>query len=143
MDFENNGVLWHLPEPEDEEDEREPLLCDDEDDDDPTGEWGYFRNSSSVGSREYRSRDKSNEEHKKAMKNVVDGHFRALVTQLLQVENLLSGEDNDKESWLDIITSLSWEAATLLKPDTSKGGQMDPGGYVKVKCLASGSRSER
>ncbi|KAL2555055.1 1-phosphatidylinositol-3-phosphate 5-kinase FAB1B [Forsythia ovata] len=142
MDFENNGVLWHLPEPEDEEDEREPLLCDDEDDDDPTGEWGYFRNSSSVGSGEYRSRDKSNEEHKKAMKNVVDGHFRALVTQLLQVENLLSGEDNDKESWLDIITSLSWEAATLLKPDTSKGGQMDPGGYVKVKCLASGCRSE-
>ncbi|KAL2555058.1 1-phosphatidylinositol-3-phosphate 5-kinase FAB1B [Forsythia ovata] len=105
-------------------------------------EWGYFRNSSSFGSGEYRSRDKSNEEHKKAMKNVVDGHFRAIVTRLLQVENLLSGEENDKESWLDIITSLSWEAATLLKPDTSKGGQMDPGGYVKVKCLASGHRSE-
>ncbi|CAI9766054.1 unnamed protein product [Fraxinus pennsylvanica] len=141
MDFENNGDFWLPPEPEDEEDEREPL-CDDEDDEDPTGEWGYFRNSNSFGSGEYRSRDKSNEEHKKAMKNVVDGHFRALVSQLLQVENLLSGEDNDNESWLDIITSLSWEAATLLKPDTSKGGQMDPGGYVKVKCLASGRRIE-
>ncbi|CAI9779928.1 unnamed protein product [Fraxinus pennsylvanica] len=142
MDFEDNGDLWLLPEPEDEEDERERLLCDDEDDEDPTGEWGYFRNSSSFGSGDYRSRDKSNEERKKAMKNVVDGHFRALVSQLLQVENLLLGVDNDKESWLDIITSLSWEAATLLKPDTSKGGQMDPGGYVKVKCLASGRRSE-
>ncbi|CAA2982474.1 1-phosphatidylinositol-3-phosphate 5-kinase FAB1B-like isoform X2 [Olea europaea var. sylvestris] len=142
MDFENSGDFWLPPEPEDEEDEREQLLCDDEDDEDPTGEWGYFRNSSSFGSGEYRSRDKSNEEHKKAMKNVVDGHFRALVSQLLQVENLLSGGDNDKESWLDIITSLSWEAATLLKPDTSKGGQMDPGGYVKVKRLASGRRSD-
>ncbi|CAA3014733.1 1-phosphatidylinositol-3-phosphate 5-kinase FAB1B-like isoform X2 [Olea europaea subsp. europaea] len=142
MDFEDNGVLWLPPEPEDEEDERERLLCDDEDDEDPTGEWGYFHNSSSFGSGEYRSRDKSNEEHKKAMKHVVEGHFRALVSQLLQVENFLSGEDDDKESWLDIITSLSWEAATLLKPDTSEGGEMDPGRYVKVKCLASGHRSE-
>ncbi|PWA53420.1 Chaperonin Cpn60/TCP-1 [Artemisia annua] len=56
------------------------------------------------------------------MKTVVDGHFRALVSQLLQVENL-----DDTDNWLEIITSLSWEAASLLKPDTSKGGGMDPG----------------
>ncbi|KAL0341789.1 UNVERIFIED_CONTAM: 1-phosphatidylinositol-3-phosphate 5-kinase FAB1B [Sesamum calycinum] len=144
VDFENNGVLWLPPEPEDEEDEREALLFDDDDDDDgdAVGEWKNFRTSSSFGSGESRSRDKSNEEHKKAMKNVVDGHFRALVAQLLQVENLLAEDENDKEGWLEIITALSWEAATLLKPDTSKGGQMDPGGYVKVKCLASGRRSE-
>lgn len=143
VDFENNGILWVPPEPEDEEDENEALLFEDDDDGDAAGEWGYLRNSSSFGSGEYRSRDKSNEEHKRAMKNVVDSHFRALVAQLLQVENLSSGEENDKESWLEIITALSWEAATLLKPDMSKGGQMDPGGYVKVKCLASGRRSER
>ncbi|XP_011072684.1 1-phosphatidylinositol-3-phosphate 5-kinase FAB1B isoform X1 [Sesamum indicum] len=144
VDFENNGVLWLPPEPEDEEDEREALLFDDDDDDDgdAVGEWKNFRSSSSFGSGESRSRDKSNEEHKRAMKNVVDGHFRALVAQLLQVENLLAEDENDKEGWLEIITALSWEAATLLKPDTSKGGQMDPGGYVKVKCLASGRRSE-
>ena len=76
------------------------------------------------------------------MKNVVDGHCRALVAQLLQVENLPI-EDNDKDCWLEIITSLSWEATTLLKPDMSKGGGMDPGGYVKVKCIACGQRSER
>ncbi|KAA8541583.1 hypothetical protein F0562_022735 [Nyssa sinensis] len=76
------------------------------------------------------------------MKTVVDGHFRALVAQLLQVDNLLMGEEDDKESWLEIITFLSWEAATLLKPDMSKGGGMDPGGYVKVKCIASGRRCE-
>ncbi|KAF8393694.1 hypothetical protein HHK36_021941 [Tetracentron sinense] len=140
VDFENNGILWFPPEPEDEEDEREAVLFDDDDDEDAAGEWGYLRSSSSFGSGEYRSRDRSSEEHKKAMKNVVDGHFRALVSQLLQVENLPMGEEDDKESWLEIITSLSWEAATLLKPDTSKGGRMDPGGYVKVKCIACGRR---
>ncbi|GAA0141595.1 kinase [Lithospermum erythrorhizon] len=143
VDFENNGVLWLPPEPEDEEDEREATLFDDDDDDgDATGEWRQLPTSSSFGSGEFRSRDRSNEEHKKATKNVVDGHFRALVAQLLQVENLPVGEEGDKESWLEIITSLSWEGATLLKPDTSKGGGMDPGGYVKIKCLASGRCSD-
>ncbi|XP_043719109.1 1-phosphatidylinositol-3-phosphate 5-kinase FAB1B-like [Telopea speciosissima] len=142
-DFENNGLLWLLPEPEDEEDEREAVQLDDEEDDDgATGEWGYLRSSNSFGSGEYRTKDRSSEDHRKAMKNVVDGHFRALVTQLLQVENIPIGEEDDKESWLEIITSLSWEAATFLKPDTSKGGGMDPGGYMKVKCIACGCRSE-
>lgn len=147
VDFENNGVLWLPPEPEDEEDEREALLYDDDEDDDvgnAAGEWGYLRSSSNLGSGECRNRERSNEEHKKAMKTVVDGHFRALVSQLLQVENLVSSEEeDDKDNWLEIITSLSWEAASLLKPDTSKGGGMDPGGYVKIKCLASGRRSDR
>uniref|UniRef100_A0A7N0UWF1 1-phosphatidylinositol-3-phosphate 5-kinase n=1 Tax=Kalanchoe fedtschenkoi TaxID=63787 RepID=A0A7N0UWF1_KALFE len=61
---------------------------------------------------------------------------------LLQGENLPICEQDDRESWLDIITSLSWEAASNLKPDTSKGGGMDPGGYVKIKCVACGRRSE-
>ncbi|OVA05249.1 FYVE zinc finger [Macleaya cordata] len=140
VDFENNGLLWIPPEPEGKEGDQDGLF-DDDDDDDATGEW-CLRSSSSLDIGEYRSRDRLGEEHKKAMKNVVDGHFRALIAQLLQVENLPAGEEDDRESWLDIITSLSWEAATLLKPDTSKGGGMDPGGYVKVKCLACGRRSE-
>lgn len=144
VDFENNGLLWLPPEPEDEEDDREAILFDDDDDNDGngTGEWGYLRSSSSFGSGEYRHRERSNEEHKKVMKNVVDGHFRALVAQLLQAENL-PVEDNDRNSWLEIIISLSWEVATLLKPDMSKGGGMDPAGYAKVKCIACGSRIER
>ncbi|XVF86982.1 hypothetical protein PTKIN_Ptkin18bG0084200 [Pterospermum kingtungense] len=141
VDFENNGLLWLPPEPENEEDEREAAMFDD-DDGDGTGDGGCLRNSNSFGSGEYRIRDRSSEEHKKAVKNVVDGHFRALVAQLLQVESLPVGDENDKESWLEIITALSWEAATLLKPDRSKGGGMDPGGYVKVKCIASGHRGE-
>nr|GEZ78037.1 1-phosphatidylinositol-3-phosphate 5-kinase FAB1B-like [Tanacetum cinerariifolium] len=68
MDFENNGVLWLPPEPEDEEDEREALLFDDDDDDvDAAGEWGYLRSFSTLGREDCGSRDKSNEEHKKAM----------------------------------------------------------------------------
>lgn len=143
VDFENNGLLWLPPEPEDEEEEREALLLDDDDEENATGEWKTLRSSGSFGSGEHRSKDRSSEEHRKAMKNVVDGHFRALVGQLLQVENLPVGEEDDEESWLDIVTSLSWEAATLLKPDTSEGGGMDPGGYVKVKCIACGRRNER
>ncbi|KAG6593582.1 1-phosphatidylinositol-3-phosphate 5-kinase FAB1B, partial [Cucurbita argyrosperma subsp. sororia] len=139
VDFENNGLLWLPPEPEDEEDEMETFY-DDEDGGHVAGEWGYFRDSSNFGNGEYRNRDSSCEENNNVMKNVVDGHFRALVAQLMQVENLPLGEISDKESWLEIITSLSCEAATLLKPDMSRGGEMDPGGYVKVKCIASGFR---
>ncbi|XP_011079355.1 1-phosphatidylinositol-3-phosphate 5-kinase FAB1B [Sesamum indicum] len=147
VDFENNGVLWLPPEPEDEEDEKEVLLFEDDDDDDDddedsAGEWGHSRSSRGFGSGEYGNKDKPNEEQKRVLKNVVDGHFRALVAQLLQVENLPAGEENDKESWLEIVTALSWEGALLLKPDMSKSAQMDPGNYVKVKCLASGRRSE-
>ncbi|KNA25952.1 hypothetical protein SOVF_001970 [Spinacia oleracea] len=141
VDFENNGLLWIPPEPENEEDDRDAGLFDD-DDDDASGEWGYLRTCSSFGSGECREKERSGEEQKKALKNVVDGHFRALVSQLLQVENIPVTEDDVRENWLEIITGLSWEAATLLKPDTSRGGGMDPGGYVKVKCIASGRRSE-
>ncbi|KAL4336773.1 hypothetical protein AHAS_Ahas12G0043700 [Arachis hypogaea] len=130
VDFENNGLLWLPPEPEDAEDERETFFVDEDDEDNDgngnaIGEWGYLRNSNSFGSGEHRHKDRTSEEQKKVMKNVVDGHFRALVAQLLQVENL-PVEDNGENVWMEIITSLSWEAATLLKPDTSKSGGMDP-----------------
>ncbi|CAA3021872.1 1-phosphatidylinositol-3-phosphate 5-kinase FAB1A [Olea europaea subsp. europaea] len=72
------------------------------------------------------------------MNKAVDEHFRALITQLLHLGNLPVTEDSNEESWLNIITALPWEAARLLKPDMSIGGGMDPGGYVKVKCIASG-----
>ncbi|XP_074280820.1 1-phosphatidylinositol-3-phosphate 5-kinase FAB1B-like isoform X1 [Silene latifolia] len=142
LDFENNGPLWIPPEPEDEDDDREADYFDDEDDGDGAGEWGYPSSSSSLPGVDIPQREKSIEEHRKAMRNVVGGHFRALITQLLQVENIAVSEEYDMENWLDIITSLSWEAASLLKPDMSKGSGMDPGGYVKVKCLACGRPSD-
>jgi len=145
VDFEKDELFWLPPEPEDEEDEMQTDLFDDDDDDDESvadGERCRIRSSSSFGSGEFRSRDRSGEEHKKVMKNVVDGHFRALISQLLEVENISLHEGNDM-GWLEIVTSVSWEAANFLRPDTSQGGGMDPGGYVKVKCLACGHRSER
>ncbi|GJU38501.1 putative 1-phosphatidylinositol-3-phosphate 5-kinase FAB1C [Tanacetum coccineum] len=42
-----------------------------------------------------------------------DGHFRALVSQLLQSEFMPADE------WVDIITSLAWQAANFVKPDTN------------------------
>ncbi|ESQ53828.1 hypothetical protein EUTSA_v10024198mg [Eutrema salsugineum] len=138
VDFESDGLLWLPPEPENEEDEREAVLSDDDCDEGDRGDWGYLRPSNSFKDKEFHSRDKSSG----AMKNVVEGHFRALVAQLLEVDNLPMVNEGDNEGWLDIITSLSWEAATLLKPDTSKSGGMDPGGYVKVKCIPCGRRSE-
>ena len=143
VDFENNGLLWLPPEPENEDDDREAGFYDDDDDGGATEEWGCLQTSASFGSGQQRGRERSVEEQKAAMKNIVDGHFRALVSQLLQVEDIPVSDDNVLDSWLEIITGLSWEAATLLKPDTSRGGGMDPGGYVKVKCIATGGRSER
>lgn len=142
VDFENNGTLWLPPEPENEEDEAEADFYDDEDGVLP-GEWGHLGSSDSFNRRVHRSRDRSIEEHKTVMKKVVEGHFKALVGQLLQGENVPIYTEDDRENWLEIITSLSWEAASILKPDTSKGSGMDPGGYVKVKCVACGHRSER
>ncbi|CAI9760555.1 unnamed protein product [Fraxinus pennsylvanica] len=143
VNYEHNGLLWYPPDPEDEEDTREALLFDDDDSgrEGSTGEWSYLC-SSSFGGGESRSRDRSNEEHRKAMKKIVDGHFRALITQLLQVENLPITENGIQKSWLDIVTALSWEAATSLKLDSSMEGGMDPGGYVKVKCIACGHRND-
>ncbi|XP_023520487.1 1-phosphatidylinositol-3-phosphate 5-kinase FAB1B-like isoform X1 [Cucurbita pepo subsp. pepo] len=139
MDFQNNGILWLPPEPEDEEDEK-TLLLDDDDDSCAPGEWGYV--PSSLDSGECPVKGRSSEEHRKTAKNVVEGHFRALVSQLLEAENLPIGDEPYEDGWLDIITYLSWEAAAVLKPDTSKSGGMDPGGYVKVKYVAGGKRSE-
>ncbi|TVU46651.1 hypothetical protein EJB05_06201 [Eragrostis curvula] len=143
VDFEKNELFWLPPEPEDDEDEMEASLFDEDDDDElvTDSEQCRIRTPSSFGSGEFRSRDRSSEEHKKVMKNVVDGHFRALISQLLQVENISLNEGDDM-GWLEIVTSVSWEAANFLRPDTSQSGGMDPGGYVKVKCLACGHRSE-
>jgi 1-phosphatidylinositol-3-phosphate 5-kinase len=44
---------------------------------------------------------------------------------------------------VDIVAYLSWEAASFLKPEAIDRKAMDPDGYVKVKCIATGSRSER
>lgn len=146
VDFENNGMLWLPPSPANAAD-KEVASIDEEDDNEEDvvdGEVPYAQSLISYDSGESQNKNQTSEDHKVSMKDVVVGHFKALVSQLLQVEDLPIGEEEeDKDGWLDIITSLSWEVATIFKPDTSNGGGMDIGGYAKIKCLASGHRSGR
>ena len=103
--------------------------------------WNLSESLRSLNSYGYRSKDKlTTEEQRKAMRAVVDGHFRVLVSQLLNGEGL-HADEGGHESWLEIVTSLSLQAANVVKPDTIGG--MDPGGYVKVKCITSGQPTER
>ncbi|KAI3497845.1 hypothetical protein L1887_33429 [Cichorium endivia] len=126
LDLENNGRIW-FPLPPDDEETSFFSYADDDDEMGPT--CAVFSPSDTL------QNDKI-VEHKKPLETVVQGHFRALVSQLLQSEFM------EADEWLDIITSLAWQAANFVKPDTSRGGSMDPGDYVKIKCIASGNPYE-
>ncbi|KAI3696261.1 hypothetical protein L1987_79272 [Smallanthus sonchifolius] len=139
LDFETNDRIWFPPPPDDENNDADnnffSYAADDDDDceiGDSNGEFSANGNLMTASPR----KNKPNEEHQEPLRTIVQGHFRALVSQLLQ------SEFNSTEKWLDIITSLAWQAANFVKPDTSRGGSMDPGDYVKIKCIASGSPTE-
>lgn len=142
LDFENNGLLWYPPPPEDENDEAENGFFTYDDDDDDIGDSGALFSSSGSLSSVFPGKEKQNEGNKEPLRAVVQGHFRALVLQLLQGEGIKIGQENGVEDWLDVVTTIAWQAANFVKPDTSRGGSMDPVDYVKVKCLASGSPSD-
>ncbi|KAJ6796915.1 putative 1-phosphatidylinositol-3-phosphate 5-kinase FAB1C isoform X1 [Iris pallida] len=138
FDFQNNRLIWDVPPPEDENDDVETGLCDDDDD----GDCNAFT-SGSFGCDALGFRDKASDANKENLRDAVRGHFRALVSQLLKAEGIAAGgESCGGEGWLDIVTSLAWQAATYVKLDTSRGGSMDPGNYVKVKCVSSGKPSD-
>ncbi|KAJ8570232.1 hypothetical protein K7X08_006809 [Anisodus acutangulus] len=139
LDFENNGRIWFPPPPDDEDDEAQNNFFTYDDDDDEIGETGATFSSSGSLSSIFPAKEKQQWDPLQA---VVQGHFRALVLQLLQGENIHSGKESAADDWIDIVTSLAWQAANYVKPDRSKGGSMDPVDYVKVRCIASGSRSE-
>lgn len=132
LDLENNGLIW-FPLPLHDEEVGFFSYADDDDEMGPPGD--VFSSSDTLMS--VLSENSKSFEHKKPLENVVQGHFRALVSQLLQSEDVAA------DDWLDIITSLAWQAANFVKPDTSRGGSMDPGDYVKIKCVASESPYER
>ncbi|CAL0313575.1 unnamed protein product [Lupinus luteus] len=88
------------------------------------------------------AKEKHNEEGKEPLIAAIHGYFRALVSQLLVGEGIKVGSESDSEDWLDVVASLAWQAANFVRPDTSKGGSMDPGDYVKIKCIACGRPSE-
>ncbi|KAM7270081.1 hypothetical protein ACFE04_029295 [Oxalis oulophora] len=141
LDFENIGRIWYPPPPEDEYDDVDiDFISYDDDDDDDIGDSGFSTSSSLP--RIFPMKEKHSECNKEPLKAVIQGHFRALVLQLLQDEGIVGKEDG-ADNWLDILTTIAWQAANFVKPDTSRGGSMDPGNYVKVKCIASGSPNQR
>ncbi|KAK8522611.1 hypothetical protein V6N13_115570 [Hibiscus sabdariffa] len=139
LDFENNGLIWYPPPAEDENDEAESNFFSYDDEDDDVGDSGVMFSSSSSLSNMFPAKEKQ-EGNKEPIRAVIQGHFRALVSQLILGEGI-KVEDN-AGGWLDIVTAIAWQAANFVKPDTSRGGSMDPGDYVKIKCIASGTPSE-
>jgi 1-phosphatidylinositol-3-phosphate 5-kinase len=77
-----------------------------------------------------------------AMMEAMNGQFKLLVRRFLEVEGipLISTEG---DSWLDVVANISWEAAELIKPEPGEGKEMDPWSYIKVKCVASGTPTQR
>ena len=135
---------WEPPEPENPQDDMDnSVTCNDDDEDHGIGvaNWGEpisINSSEDELSGSYRFK----EEKQRAMEEMMNGKFKVLVGQLLKSVGVSSWDEGDK-SWVDIVTSLSWEAASFLKPDAVGGSTMNPDGYVKVKCIAAGSRGQR
>ncbi|KAG5233261.1 1-phosphatidylinositol-3-phosphate kinase FAB1D [Salix suchowensis] len=140
-DNEVDARVWEPPEAEDPEDDLDGgVAFIDDDDDEECGdgtEWGKPSSLRGGGSGSF----KFKEEKQKAMEEVVNGKFKGIVSQLLKTAGVGSVVRGG-ESWLDIVTSLSWEAASFLKPEAVDGKSMDLDVYVKVKCIATGSRIE-
>ncbi|KQK18683.1 putative 1-phosphatidylinositol-3-phosphate 5-kinase FAB1C isoform X1 [Brachypodium distachyon] len=142
IDFESNGLIWYPPPPQDEGDDFENSFFeyDDDDDDNEISDgktFGHVNHDTGVGDDLLGIKGKQNIAHKEFLRNALHGHFRALVSQLLQ------GHGVDLvDGWSDIVSSLAWQAATFVRPDTRKGGSMDPTDYVKVKCVASGNATD-
>lgn len=141
-----NVHVWLPPETDEPEHDMAGSISnyyDDEEDDecDDGIKWGTPSSLSSFGEQGSGSY-KYKQEKQKAMNDVMNSKFKALVGNLLKSMGIVSSGKDD-ENWVDIVTSLSWEAALFVKPDTSDGKAMDPDGYVKIKCVATGYRSER
>lgn len=141
---DERDALWKPPEPEDPEDDLEGSVAFNDDDDDECGDgtqWGKPSSLTPVrdeGSRSYRFK----EERQRAIEEVINGKFKTIVCQLLKSVGI-SSSGEDGQTWVDVVTSLSWEAASFLKPDAVGCKAVDPDGYVKVKCIATGVRSQR
>ncbi|KAJ1258876.1 hypothetical protein BS78_10G109300 [Paspalum vaginatum] len=140
IDFES-GHIWYPPPPQDED----SISQYDEDDDNDVCDskvFGYVNRDYGDGGDDDDNdslgiKGKHNIAHKEFLRSALHGHFRALVSQLLQGHGI-----DPLDGWPEIVASLAWQAATFVRPDTSKGGSMDPTDYVKVKCIASGNPND-
>ncbi|PKA57101.1 Putative 1-phosphatidylinositol-3-phosphate 5-kinase FAB1D [Apostasia shenzhenica] len=134
-------LIWRPPEPANIDDDMDSIANNDDDDEDDYSGGTKWVQSTSLGGFE-KENGSYKEARQKAMVTAMNGQFKILVSRFLASEGLTSSDEEHGPNWLDIVTSLSWEAALFIKPDAKEGRAMDPGSYVKVKCLATGARSE-
>ncbi|KAM1120991.1 hypothetical protein ACFX19_002766 [Malus domestica] len=132
LEDDTNAGIWEPPEPHDPKADAEE--CGDGMKGEKPSPLGRSRDK---GSGSYRFK----EEKQRSMEALVNGKFKALISQLLRSAGVASYEEGG-ESWVEVIASLSWEAASLLKPDAIVAKARDLDGYVKVKCIATGVRSQ-
>jgi 1-phosphatidylinositol-3-phosphate 5-kinase len=147
ISFLENDTVWIPPQAADKEDEAQSfatsIAYDDDDDDYSDGiKWGQS-SFPSPGKQHDAGTSNHREVREKAMLEAMNGQLKILVSRFLASVGIPSSNEEASDSWLDIVTSLSWEAALLIKPDGSMGKEMDPGSYIKVKCIASGTRRQR
>ncbi|KAL1568558.1 1-phosphatidylinositol-3-phosphate 5-kinase [Salvia divinorum] len=135
---ETNGLIWIPPPPDADADEEENSFCTYDDEDDEVGASGAMFSSNSSLESTLLAKEKQHLDSKEHLRVVVQGHFRALVSKLLQGQGIISTNEN----WLNIVAAIAWKTANYIKPDTNGGGSMDPCDYIKVKCVASGSPTE-
>lgn len=122
-------TLWAPPEPQDMEDD-----VDGSDLGDATI-WGPLSRLCEDRSVRFKH------QFHKAMTFTMNGRFKILVTRLLKSQGILISNDPGG-SWVDIVTSLAWEAALLIAPETTGGEIIDPQDSLKVKCIATGLCSQ-
>ncbi|XP_078181816.1 putative 1-phosphatidylinositol-3-phosphate 5-kinase FAB1D isoform X1 [Carex rostrata] len=84
------------------------------------------------------------EVNEKTMVEIMNAEFKRLLKRFMVAEEFSvpaeAGDEDAPDSWLRVLRLLSWQAALLIKPDLVAGKEMDPSLYVKVKCIASGTR---
>ncbi|KAI4990627.1 hypothetical protein ZWY2020_038990 [Hordeum vulgare] len=134
--------IWCPPPPEDEIDDAESRLFGFDDDDDEIGDSNdtFAPNCfSAKTNRVTAASDINCESHQESVQKDLYLAFSSS-SCLLKVKVLCS--EKDSKIWLDIVSSLAWQVA-FVKPDTKKGGSMDPSDYVKIKCIASGNPTDR
>ncbi|KAF8775171.1 hypothetical protein HU200_004569 [Digitaria exilis] len=122
--FDADPLIWLPPEPENKEDDIDTVFnnCD-ESEDNSTG-WG--RSSFNINLAE-KSKESREVQLQKVMSEVMNGQFKILVSRFLAAEGFSLSDGGTDKNWLDIVVSLSWDAALLVKPDANSGNAMDPG----------------
>ncbi|XP_075101194.1 putative 1-phosphatidylinositol-3-phosphate 5-kinase FAB1D isoform X3 [Nicotiana tabacum] len=131
--------FWEPPEPECCDDDMEGSVANYDDDEcDNDLNWGKPTSLINLGEEGLWSY-KFKEEKQKALEEVMNGKLKSLVNDLLKSFGVNSSAC---DNWVDIVTSLSWEAASFVKPDSAEGKAMDPNRYVKIKCIRTGSPSQ-